>query len=135
MTTRWTFYDPATAESWTVPINPDSMTSPEPPAKVVRHARGRVTYELHTSTQRAVTFLEKPQSRDWEFSGAIRTQAHYEGLRDWVAKDHAVRVSDHLGRIYLVYLTDFKPTDRPPTRSVTWRLRYTVKAKILEQLA
>lgn len=131
MTIRWIFYDPVLVETWTVPINPDGMTSPEKPAKNVRFAK-YVHGEL--LEPRTMTFLVKPGARDWEFSGAIRTQAHYLELVRWTKKTNAVRVTDHLGRTWLCYLTDFVPVDRKPTLNTPWRLRYTVKAKILEQL-
>lgn len=133
MTTRWIFTDDVASETWTVPINPDSMTSPEPPVKNVRYARGRVSDQ--GGDPRVVTLLNKPGSRDWEFGGAIRTQAHYDALLAWTEKTNDITITDHLGRVWRVYLTDFVPTDRQPTKQVFWRLRYTVKAKIIERVS
>jgi len=132
MTSRWVFTDEVADETWTVPINPDSMTSPEPPAKNVTFASGKVN-DLHNNG-RTVTFLGKPTSREWEFGGAIRTQAHYEGLVAWAAKTNDVLVTDHIGRTWRVLITDFLPTERPPTPRTPWRLRYTVKTTIIERV-
>jgi hypothetical protein len=133
MTTRWIFHDPVASETVTVPINPDGMTSPEAPAKNVRFGNGKATDVAAAS--RTTTFLNKPPSRDWEFSGAIRDEAHYNLLRDWTAKTNDVTITDHLGRVWRVYITDFVPTDRKPTPFVPWRLRYVVKVKILERVS
>jgi hypothetical protein len=133
MTTRWIFNDAVASETWTVPVNPDSMTSPEPPAKNVRYARGKIVDQ--GGDPRTVTFLNKPTSRDWEFGGVIRTQAHYEALAAWADKTNEVTITDHLGRVWLVYITDFIPTDRRPTRQTFWRLRYTMKTKIIERVS
>lgn len=125
MTTHWTFTDPITSEVWTVPINPDSMTSPEKPAKALQVARQGL---------RVATLETKPTSWSWDFSGAIRTQAHHDALADWAGRDHAVLISTHLGRQYRVFITDFEPAEPPKPSRLPWRMRYTMKTLILERV-
>lgn len=131
---RWTFYDPETFETWTVPINPDGMTSMDPPQKNVLYGPGRALDTAGGAKPRNVSFLAKPPSWDWEFSGVMRTKAHYDNFVTWVSKPYPVHLTDHVGRELRIYLTDFVPQEFPKPSRIQWRLRYTVKAKILERV-
>lgn len=126
-TVRWVFTDAVADEAWVVPINPDSMTpfdvvKPRP----MRHGNG------FRRDRRIRTFVEKPTTMEWSFGGVIRTEAHYNEMLRWVKKTNDVTIVDHTGQTFRVYLTDFEPEDRKPTRRTSWRLRYTVKAVLLE---
>ena len=125
---RWLLRDTATNAQWRMPINPDSMTSPLP-RRQMKHAGG------WRADQRVRTFITTPEATEWEWSGVIRTQAHYDQLVTWARKNVAVDVTDHLGRTFRVFITDFNPTDRRPTPHVPWRLRYSMKARILERVS
>lgn len=128
ITQRWTLADVATSEVWTMPINPDSMSSP------IR--RRNLRYALGGRQDRRLRAMRvAAPAEDWEWSGVIRTQAHYDALLAWAKKPGAIDVTDHLGRTFRVVITDFVPTDRKPTRRTTWRLRYTMKTKLLEEIA
>lgn len=127
MTIRWKFRDTVTGEVYTVPINPDSMSSVDG-KKAVRHGRGR------KQDSRVNTILSAPPPQAWEFGGAIRTKAHYDALENWAERPNAVEITDHLGRTFRVVITDFLPVDRNPTPLTPWRLRYTVKTNILKRL-
>lgn len=123
-TVRWRFHDTVTGEVWAMPINPDSM-SPNGPTRNLTHSRWRY----------GVTTIEQPRvDRELTWSGVIRSQAHYDALLDWASREHAVVVSDHMGRNFRVYITDFDPTDRSPIPRAPKRWRYTMKTKLLEEL-
>jgi len=126
---RWTFLDTVTAEAWTMPINPDSMDSPFPMRQFV-HAKG-----LRRGLSRTRTFLAKPQGTVIEFGGAIRTKAHHDALEHWAYKTVPIELTDHLGRTWRVYVTDFTPIDRKPTARTPWRLRYSMKVDFLERIS
>ena len=128
MTTRWVLTEVATGATWTMPINPDSMTSPFPDRELT-HARG-VAGQL-TQVRSVVA---PPRPVEWEWSGVIRTQAHYDDLAVWAQKPGKVRVTDHLGRTFEVMLRAFEPEDRPPTKTTPWRLRYSMKALLLRRI-
>lgn len=122
---RWTLREVATDETWTMPISPDSMTSPEPKRALRtagRQARKRV-------------FQTPPPPRDWEWGGVIRTKQHHDTLLAWSLKDAEIDVTDHLDRTYRVAITEFSPTDRASTPRTPWRQRYTMKATILGRIA
>lgn len=128
ITQRWTLRDTQTNEVWTMPINPDSMTSPVRRRQLRFALGGRRDGRIRAMRVAA-------EAEDWEWSGAIRTQAHYDALLAWADKAVPVDVTDHLGRTFRVVITDFNPTDRKPTRRTSWRLRYTMKTKMLEEIA
>lgn len=125
-TTRWILYDPVAVETWTMPINPDSV-SPIPARKrSLRFARGQ------RADQRVRTMATPAPIGEFTWAGVIRTEAHYNTLVAWAKKTNAIQVTDHRGKVYRVFINSFDPTDRPPTRRTSWRLRYTMKTSLLE---
>ena len=130
MTVRWVLFDPATSESWTMPINPNAMTSPEPTKKNLKHVSG-VLYNKETLR----TFMNRPTLHEWEWKGVIRTKEHYDAYVYWMGKTGAVQVTDHLGRTWEVFLKVFDPEDRRPMATVPWRLNYTVKSVVTRRIS
>lgn len=124
---RWVLRDTVTGETWTMPINPDLMGSPFP-RKQFKHGLG------WRRDGRLSTFRGPSPAVEWEWAGVIRTKEHYDRLAQWAAKSVAVDVTDHLSRTFRIYITEFNPVDRSPTPRVPWRLRYTMKARILERV-
>ena len=128
LTTRWKFYDPVLDETWTMPINPDSEANPS-------RNKGLAFARNARSGGRYSTIRQVPTPLEWEFGGVIRTKEHHDALDDWMGRRRVIHVTDHLHRKYEVLLTDFQVTERYPTRHVRWRLRYSMKALLLRQLA
>lgn len=128
---RWSLRDPATGETWVMPLSPDSMSSP--------HATRRLdtipSIVQGGGRMRLRTFMTPESAVEWEWGGVIRTQAHHNALEAWARKEGEVHVSDHLGRTWAVLITSFQPTDRRPTPSTPWRLRYTMSALILRRVS
>ena len=83
---------------------------------------------------RVRTFAGPGEASEWEWSGAIRTKEHYDRLVEWAEKSVAIDVTDHLGRTFRVFITEFNPIDRRSTPRTPWRLRYTMKARVLERV-
>ena len=128
LTTRWTFYDPTLDETWTMPINPDSMGNPNQ-GKTLTFGRNARSGGRHTTIRQA------PHPVDWEFGGVIRTREHHDALNEWAGRRRIIHITDHVHRKYEVLLTAFEVTERAPTRNVRWRLRYSMKGLLLRQLA
>ena len=128
-TQRWVLTEVDTGDTWTMPINPDSMTSP------VLERSMTTTYGSNVGTARLRTFVTPSRALDWSWSGVIRTKAHHDALEAWSRKPGKVRVTDHLGRTFEVMLQGFEPTDRKPTPTTPWRLRYTMKTLLLRRIA
>ena len=125
---RWVLKDTSTLVEWTMPINPDTMGSPFR-GRRMKFARG------DRLDQRVRAFSGARQAHEWEWTGVIRSKEHYDSLVEWAEKSVAVDVTDHLGRTFRVFLVEFVPVDRKPNAHVPWRLRYTMKALILERVA
>lgn len=114
----WTLFDPATSETWVMPINPDAMTSPHP-RKDFKHASG-----VRNGLDRIRSMMTPPTPTEWSWEGVIRTEAHYNSLLAWAQKTDVVHVTDHLGRTWQIVMKKFTPTDRKPMANVPWRMRY-----------
>lgn len=128
LTTRWRFYDPELDETWVVPINPDSMSNPLKPKTL--------SYGRHAgSNARYATLKQLPRPVEWEFAGVIRTQTHHDTLDDWLGRRRIIQITDHISRTFEVMLTSFEVTERKPTKTNAWRLRYSMKALLLRQLS
>lgn len=117
---RWRFR--GEGEDWTVPINPNAMSSLFPQRAIT----------ARTTTAGATLLFEGArQPAPWTFSGVILNAAHYEGLRHWVYDiKQRVIITDHYGRDIQCVLTAFTPT---PVRGVNrpWRHTYEVSATVL----
>lgn len=109
-----------------MPINPDSVSPIPARTRALQFARGQ------RADQRVRTFATPAPVGEFSWAGVIRTEAHYNTLVAWAMKTNAIRVTDHRGKQYRVFIKAFEPVDRPPTRKTNWRLRYTMKTSLLE---
>lgn len=133
-TKRWIFFDPETDETWTVPINPNTMTDPE--AKQRSFQFGVASRSSARSNRSVIrTFESAAQPIEWTFGGVIHTQDHYEKLERWARKPMDIHITDHLERTWHVVMKTFEPTERRPTMRKPWRFSYEMRALILGRLA
>lgn len=121
---RWIFIDGAT--TWTVPINPNEMSTPYPPKQ--RQAMGNRAGTIFT-------LQRPPVPHEWTFSGVIRTQAHHDELLTWSQKNKPIRITDHYGRTWEVLITGFNAEDRRPTQQTPWRMKYTMRTLMLGRIS
>lgn len=124
MVQRWQFRDIKTGETYTVPLNPNEMTSPFPPRQFAYkgttagpNGGSAVTYEAWAGTQ------------EWTFGGAILDEQHYKDLLAWSYRQNKVQITDHYGRVFTVVFTQF---DAVPKRSYQhyWHHTYTMHATV-----
>lgn len=117
---RWTFR--AEGQAYTVPVNPNAMTSLFPTRAIT----------ARTTTAGAVLLFEGArQPAPWSFSGDILNAAHYEALRHWVYDiKQRVVISDHWGRDIECVLSSFAPV---PKRALGkyWRHTYEISGTVL----
>lgn len=121
---RWIFEDPLNAnEVWTVPMNPNKMTSPY---------RGHSTTTTATSpiTGQASGIRTPDVAVEWQFSGDLKSEAHFNQLLYWAGKPNRIYVTDHLGRKWLCFLTKFDPVPKGTSPTNQWRYTYTVSALV-----
>lgn len=122
MTTRWSFYDPEAAETWTVPLNPNTMTSPYP--KKTQNSTPV------SPVDGAIRAIETNQGVEWSFGGVMRTQDHYDTMLTWSQKQNEIEITDHLGRTITVLIIKFDPTDIRSRRPTKWN--YTVTCHVID---
>lgn len=126
-TTRWVLVDVHTDETWTMPINPDQMSSPLQDRSIA------TSYGTQAGPDRVRSFVTPTAAKEWTWGGVIRTKAHYDQLAYWARKSRKVRVTDHLGRTFEVLMQAFAPVDRRPTGQTPWRLRYEMTTLVLRR--
>jgi hypothetical protein len=124
---RWHFTDPVTDEEWTVPRNPNTMTSPHPvKSRQTMPAPPGAPSAINIATQQApvVPF-------EWTFGGDIRTEEHYDQLLAWSQKNRPILVTDHYGRTWRVIPVTLDVEELRPTARNLWRLRYRFSTLML----
>ena len=128
MTVLWTITDLVTTEVWEFTYNPNGMTGPH---------NDRATVTSHLSpidgSIRGIRKLAEP--KDWSFSGFIRSEDHFDQLRDFAKRGNLCHLTDHLGRTFLIRLIQFIPKERTPTKTVSWRFFYEMKALVYKKVS
>lgn len=121
---KWIFQDPATGEVYHFPYNPSQMTSPFGPKNI--------TYTPTTAIDGNKLSFEGQQAPvQWQFQGFIRSQAEHDAFIHWVGKRNRVWISDHFGRAWLAYLTQFEAIPHP-ANDIPWAQDYTMHALIFD---
>jgi hypothetical protein len=121
---RWTFYDPTTLVTYTVPINPNDGGSPSYQKSIAR--------QMTTAPDgKTLLFEGADQVQTLEFSGVLIEQAHYDAFVTWFNKRHQVKVTDDLQRTFWIYITGFAPK-RQRAAKAPWKHQYSVSALILD---
>lgn len=115
---KWVFQDPASSDYYHLPYNPNNMTSPFGPKNI--------TYQATTAIDGNKLAWEGQEAAvQWQFEGYIRSQTEYDAFVFWRNKRNRIWVTDHYGRAWLGYITNF---DAKPRRSmnVPWSHTYTM---------
>lgn len=124
---RWVLFDPTNSSSYSFHINPKAGGSPL--------YRKSMTYMNTLAPGGKVLMFEgQTEPQNVEFSGVILEQAQYDALALWFNKRYQLQLTDDLGRVFIIYITEYTPT-REWSRSHQWRHSYTVKYTIMSQLA
>lgn len=110
-------------ETYTVPINPNEMTSPWPERKFL--------YRTTTAGRNGanVVYEARADLTQWTFSGVILDQSHHEALRHWSEKPNVVYVTDHLGRTFKVLFVKFDPKPKA-AYGKPWKHEYTMSVAV-----
>jgi len=123
MVVRWTFTDPVTTNTYTVPINPNEGGTP-PSKKTIK-------YSATAGPGGNVLMFEGRDSvQEMQISGTILDQAHLDALQSWYDKRYQVSVTDDLGRTFSIYITSFD-AKRVRVASNAWKHEYTMTYTIL----
>lgn len=107
-------------------LNPNEGASPQ-----YRKALSKSTSTAPGADGRPIIFEGADEVSSFNFKGAILFQAHYEFLLNAWRKRHPVRLTDDLGRSFVIYMESFEP-ERILSRTYPWRHKYTASAVIVE---
>lgn len=120
----WVFDDGA-GDTYTVPINPNKMTSPYPEKAITTH----VTTAVDGNT---LYFQGRSAPANWQFGGKILDKDHYDNLRKWVYEKGRIVITDHFNRAISCLLLKFDPVPPAPAQSRVhyWNHDYTITALV-----
>ncbi len=124
MVVKWTFYDPATLDTYTFDINPAAGGSPE-------HSK-TITYRNTSAPDgKTLLFQGRNSPQVMEFEGTILHQAQYDAMIEWFNKTHQIKVTDDLSREYWIVIESFSPK-RERAVHYPYKHSYSVRATILD---
>lgn len=121
---RWVFEDPVLLETEVFDVNPSAGGSPG-------YEKNFLFQETTAPDGKTLIFEGQDAPQNLAFSGTILDQAQYEMFREWFSKRYQIKVTDDLGRQFMILIKSFKP-ERVRARSHPWKHTYTVEAAILD---
>jgi len=124
---RWKFDDLTTLATYTFEINPASGGSPS-------FEKNLVYENTLAPNGHALIYEGQDPVRELTWEGVILTQTHYQTYVDWWDKRHQIKLTDDLGRQYVIYIKSFQPK-RERAVHYPWKHSYTVTAVILDWLS
>lgn len=110
---KWLFEDLALDESYVFEINPNEGGSPQ--------YKKNITYQ-DTIAGNTLIFEGGDQAIETSVSGTLLSQSQHETFVDWFSKRHLIRLTDDLGRTYMIYITGYEPKR---VRAVQARYKHT----------
>jgi hypothetical protein len=122
----WRWEDPVEGTVAMMPINPNAGASP----KYSKSLTKKTTTAPGTLASPLI-FEGADAATQFDFSGAILTEDHYQFLLKAWQKRHPVRVTDDLGRTFTIYIESFSP-ERKLSRTHPWRHSYQATAVVVE---
>lgn len=121
---RWVFEDPVLLETYVFDVNPSEGGSPG--------FEKRFEFQETTAPDgKTLIFEGQDTPQNITFSGTILTESHYNAFVEWYSKRYQIKVTDDLGREFMILIKSFKP-ERVRAVSHPWKHKYTVEAAILD---
>jgi hypothetical protein len=120
----WVFTDLVTAETYSLPINPNDGGSPS--------YKKNIVYQNTAAPDGNVLMFEgRDDPKTSSFKGVLLTEDQYNTFVEWFEKRHQIQITDDLGRTFVCYITSFDPTRR---RSAIhpWKHEYTCEYTIID---
>jgi hypothetical protein len=122
----WRWEDPVDGTVALMPINPNAGASPKYAKTLTKK-----TTTAPGNLARALIFEGPDAVTQFDFSGAILTEAHYNFILNAWRKRHPVKLTDDLGRTFTIYIETFSP-ERKLSKTYPWRHTYQATAVIVE---
>ena len=121
----WRFEDPVEGTTELMEINPNAGASPAYEKNLTKH-----TTTAPGADAAVIVFEGSDNVIQFDFSGVILTEAQYEFLYNAWRKRHPVKLTDDLGRSFVIYFESFKPT-RKLSRTYPWRHEYQATTVVI----
>lgn len=126
----WKFEDAIENVTEYMAVNPNEGASP--------HYRKQLTKTRTTAPGelgQVIIYEGQDDVSQFDFSGTILNKAQYDLLYYAWKKRHPVKLTDDLGRQFIIYLESFEPSRKAPTHpSYVWRHTYNATSVILKEL-
>lgn len=122
----WRFEDLIEGTIALMPINPNEGASPSYQKQLTK-----TTTTAPGADGRPIIFEGADQVSQFDFSGVLLTQDHYEFVLNAWRKRHPVRLTDDLGRQFMIYVESFQPK-RVLSRTYPWKHNYQATAVIVD---
>lgn len=131
----WKFYDPDTLEEYTWPVNPNSDSGSHSLNKSLNYNVSAAFYQ-NAAGSHHIADLINVQSVDqtpFSYDGNVYDVDQLNALDYWSNKDHAVYLTDDLGRTFVVYVSKFTYS-RVRSRQFPYKHSYNISGIILEEI-
>jgi hypothetical protein len=121
----WRWEDMTEGTVLYMPINPNEGASP-----TFQKTLTKQTTTAPGTGATTVIFEGADEASTFQFSGALLTQEHYEFVFNLWSKRHLVRLTDDLGRSFVLYFESFSPK-RERSAQYPWRHTYEASAVVI----
>lgn len=119
----WTLTDLSNSTTYSWEVNP----------KTAGTAHKKLVAEQATSAEdgRRISFEGRTEVQKISFSGTVLTQGQYNELIAWFRLRRQVKLTDDLGREFMVYILSFN-ADRVRSKSFPWKHTFSGEFAILD---
>lgn len=121
----WRFEDAVEGTVQIMPINPNAGASPKYQKQLTK-----ATTTAPGADAQPLIFEGADGVIQFDFSGVLLTQAHYEFVYNAWSKRHPVKLTDDLGRSFVIYFESFSP-ERQLSRTYPWKHTYQATTVVI----
>lgn len=121
----WRFEDLVEGTVLLMPINPNEGASP-----TYQKSLTKSTTTAPGGEAQCLIFEGADAVTQFDFSGVLLTQEHYEFVLNAWRKRHPVNLTDDLGRTFTIYFESFSP-QRTLSRTYPWKHTYQATTVIV----
>lgn len=123
----WRFEDPVEGSVQIMEINPNDGACPN-----YQKSLTKSTTTAPGAEAKALLFEGADQVTQFDFSGVILEKSQYDFLYTAWKKRHPVKLTDDLGRTFIIYFEGFTPSRKAPmTPAHPWRHTYQATTVVI----
>lgn len=123
---RWRLDDDTVGDSYVFEINPNEGGTP--PRK-----KNLTTQSTTAPDGKPIIFEGQDEVLNASVSGVILNEDQLAVLTEWFKRRHLVKLTDDLGRAYIIYLTGLQ-AGRQRSAHYHWKHTYTLEYTVFEEL-